>query len=353
MNYGCIGTLRWLFLLGVFLGLASGCGYKNSPIPPQQVVPQPISDLLYRADDKGVQLSWSYPVKTIKGSALDDISSFALYQAEIPLEEYCRTCPIPFGEPLELDGGSPLDGKVRRKAGYELTMLRPGYKYFFKVRSRTSWWADSDDSNIITFVWFQPAAAPEGLTAIPGDRQITLQWLPVTMLTDGSAVATAVKYQVLRSAGGKGFDRLGEPVAATGFVDRQVKNGKQYSYTVRSMMVLQDELVSGGTSEAVSATPMDLTPPVSPTGVTVVQTAVGNKIFWDKVAAEDIGGYLIYRRAADRDNYELVGKVDADHSLFVDADAGENVRYYYAVTSVDRAVPPNESNRSKEATVRH
>ena len=353
MRNGWVGKLQWLLLLGVFFACTGGCGYKNAPIPPQKVVPEPIKDLLYKADDKGVQLSWSYPVKTIKGTPLDDISSFELYQAEIPLEEYCRTCPIPFGEPLELDGGSPFDGNVRRKAGYALTMLRPGYKYFFKVRSRTSWWADSDDSNIVTFVWFQPAAAAEGVMAIPGDRQITLQWQPVTMLTNGREAAAALKYQVLRRSGNKGFRTLGEPVAATEFVDRQVNNGTQYAYAVQSLMVLQDELVNGATSATVTAVPVDLTPRGSPTGVNAVQTAVGVKIFWDKVDAGDIGGYQVYRRAADRDDYELLGKVDAEHALFVDATAGDNMRYYYAVTAIDKATPPNESNMSQEATLRY
>ncbi len=354
MRSGCIAKLQWLLPLGVFLAFTQGCGYKNSPIPPQQVVPEPISDLLYRTDDKGVQLSWSYPVETIKGAPIDDISSFALYQAEIPLEEYCSTCPIPFGEPLELDGGSTVDGKVRRKASYELTMLRPEHKYFYKVRSRTSWWADSDDSNIVTFVWFQPAAAPEGLTALPGDRQITLQWQPVTMLTDGTEAGAAMRYQVLRSARGKGFSTLGEPLSATEFVDRQVNNGVQYSYVVQSLMVLQNELVNGGTSEPAAATPVDLSPPLSPTGVTVVQTGVGIKVFWDRVEGGGIGGYQVYRRAADRDSYELVGRVDADLTLFVDAaGAGDNVRYYYAVTAIDTAMPPNESEKSQEASLRH
>ena len=65
---------RWLergagiFLLGMFLLLINGCGLKTPPVPPQGVVPEAITDLLYQVNDKGVQLSWSYPVRTINGS---------------------------------------------------------------------------------------------------------------------------------------------------------------------------------------------------------------------------------------------------------------------------------------------
>ena len=353
MKNRSLGRVAGLAVLGIFLLLSSSCGFKNAPIPPQSVVPTAISDLLYQTNDTGVRLSWSYPVKTINGSPLDNIASFALYQAEVPLEDYCGTCPVPFGEPLQIDGGSPIDGKIRKKADYELSLLRPGYKYFVKVRSRTSWWADSADSNIVSFVWYQPAAAPQGVTATPGDGQISLSWQPVTVLTDGSPVTTAMQYRVLRSTSEKDFEPLGKPVATTEYVDRRVQNGLRYFYTIQSMMVFKDALINGGISEDVSATPIDLVPPTSPLGVTVVRTGTGTKVFWERSDAADIGGYRVYRRAADRDNYELLAEVDKDSTLYVDTEAKEDVRYYYAITAIDRATPPNESNKSKEATLRH
>lgn len=353
MKYGFVGQLKVVLVLGFYLLVMGGCGYKNQPVPPASVVPKAISNLLYKLDEQGVHLSWSYPVKNIRGAALDDISSFELYQAEIPIEDYCASCPIPFGEPLELDGGSPIDGKVRRKASYDSSFLRPGHKYFFKVRSRTSWWADSADSNIITFVWSQPAAAPAGVTATPGDGQVSLQWQPVASFADGSAVGNDIKYQVRRSTGGKDFVRQGELVSATNYIDRQVLNGLRYFYTVQSVTVIKSDLVNGGISQAVGVTPMDLTPPLPPIGVTVVRTDVGNKIFWDESDASDIDAYRVYRRAANKDSYELLGEVEPEFTLFVDSKASDKVRYYYAVTAIDLATPPNESQKSKEATVRY
>lgn len=342
-----------LLSLGFCLLLLNGCGYKNAPIPPQSVVPTPITDLLYETNQEGVRLSWSYPVGTISGRSLDSIALFELYLAEVALDDYCDTCPIPFGDPIEIDGGSPIDGKTRKKADYALSLLRPGYKYFVKVRSRTSWWADSDDSNIISFVWYQPATAPQEVKAIPGDGQVSLSWQPVTTLTDGSTVTTAMQYQVLRSADGTNFQPLREPIATPQYVDRQVRNGLQYFYTIQSMMVYKEELINGGVSEPVAVTPVDLAPPVSPLAVTVVETGVGIKIFWQESDAADLGGYRIYRRAADTDNYELLGEVSAENTLFVDTTAKKDMAYYYAITAIDQAKPPNESNKSQEATLRY
>jgi hypothetical protein len=340
-----------VFFVGAALLLAGGCGFKNKPVPPDAVVPQAIDDLRYTTNDKGVQLTWSYPVRTIRGSVIDDISSFELFRAEIPLADYCPSCPIPFTEPIGVSGGSPMDGKTRRKVTYDSFLLRPGHKYFYKVRSRTSWFADSADSNIITFVWFEPAIAPGAVTAKPGDRQVTLTWQPVAMKT--GAKDMVVKYQVLRGAGGKEFTKIGEPLAATSYIDRQVSNGQKYFYTVQTLTVYKDELAEGGVSKEVEALPVDLTPPPSPTGVTAVQTAAGIKVFWERSDAPDLAGYKVYRRTAEKDSYEMIGTVAPEYTLFVDAKASESVRYYYAITALDGATPANESSKSKEVTVRY
>ena len=353
MNPRFSARLIQLLFLGFSLSWLIGCGYKNAPIPPQSVVPTSIRDLLYETNEEGVRLSWSYPVRTISGTSLESIASFEMYLAEVALEDYCGTCPIAFGDPIEIDGGSPVDGTIQKKTEYQLSLLRPGYKYFVKVRSRTSWWADSEDSNILTFVWYQPATAPQEVQATPGDGQVNLSWQPVTTLTDGSKVTMAMQYQVLRSADGKAFQALREPVAANQFVDRQVRNGLQYFYTIQSMMVYQEELINGGISEPVAVTPIDLAPPASPLAVTVVETGVGIKIIWEKSAAADLGGYRVYRRAADMDKYELLGEVSVEDTLFVDKTAKKDLPYYYAITAIDQGKPANESDKSKEATLRY
>jgi len=341
-----------VFLLGASL-LVGGCGYKNSPVPPEYVVPEAINDLLYTVNEKGVQLTWSYPVKNVIGAAIDGVDRFDLYRAVVPVEEYCGTCPIPFSEPIDVDGGASIDGKIRQKATYESSLLRSGHKYFFKVQSRTSWLAASADSNIVSFIWFQPVAPPQNLVTEPGDREISLSWQPVSTHLDGTAVENPVKYQVLRSDGGKDYVKIGEPLDGLSYVDQQVLNSKKYFYTIQSMMDYKGEFVEGGVSKAVSSTPLDLTPPLVPTGVTAVRTDVGIKIFWDKSSEDDIGAYRVYRRDADRDDYQMIGKVEPQYTLFVDAKASDNKRYYYAVTAFDTTTPPNESGKSREATIRY
>ncbi len=339
-----------LLLVGaLFFG---GCGYKTLPVPPENIVPKAIEDLRYSVDEKGVILTWSYPVETIKETDLTDVASFEVYRAVVSIDSYCATCPIPFGEPIVVPGGM-ISKDGRRKGTYESALLRSGEKYFFKVRSRTSWWAASADSNIVTFVWHMPAKAPEGLQAIGGDHSVRLQWQPATQLMDGQKLDLPVQYQVLRSLDGNAFAELGVAGKETNYTDNSVQNGQKYFYKIQSVFQVDGNVVGGGMSEVTTAVPVDLTPPEAPTGVTVVATSNGFKVFWENSPANDLQGYHVYRRAADQKKKERIGDVEAIYTIYEDNTVSADGQFYYSVTAYDRTKPANESKSSAEVTVRH
>lgn len=340
-----------LLLVGALL-FAGGCGFKNYPVPPESVVPKPIEDLRYIVDEKGVNLTWSYPIQTVKGTDVLDISSFELFRAVVPLEEYCEGCPIPFGEAQVLPGGITGE-ETRRQGSYQTSLLRSGHKYFFKIRSRTSWWASSSDSNIVSFIWHTPTMAPEGVKVQVGDGKITVRWSPVTAYMDGRKVDMPVQYQVLRSRGGQGFEAIGEPVAGTEYIDRQVNNNQKYFYKVQSVLLFKENIIGGSTSEELDAVPVDLTPPLPPAGVAVISIEKGIKVFWEKSTENDVAGYRIYRRAANQENPVRIGETKGATTSFSDEHVPADIRVYYSVTAFDKSQPANESELSREATLRH
>lgn len=342
------GTL----ILGAALLATGGCGYKTPPVPPATVVPHAIEDLRYTIGEDKVQLSWSYPTKNIKGSDISEVSSFHLYSAEVPLEDYCSTCPIPFAEPLEVAGGQTVVEGKRRVATYDYDVLQPGNKYFFKVQSQTGWWITSGDSNIVTFVWHLPSVAPTGLSASAADSSVELSWQPVTSRRDGQPLTTEVVYQVLRRTGTAEYSRIGKPVKDTSYVDSAVVNGRQYSYQVQSVQQFDADLVYGGISEEITVTPVDTTPPPPPEGVMAVATDSGIRVVWEFSSAEDVAAYRIYRRA-EGGSFALVGTVKVPGTSFIDTKVSEDVIYYYAVTAVDSSSAANESAKSEEATPRY
>jgi fibronectin type 3 domain-containing protein len=102
----------------------------------------------------------------------------------------------------------------------------------------------------------------------------------------------------------------------------------------------------------ITATPVDKTPPLPPIGVTAVETSSGIKVFWDRSDDTDVAGYRIYRRLADKKVPTFLGEVSSTYTLFVDANVPKGVRVYYSVTAFDRSKPANESDQSREATIR-
>ena len=333
-------------LISLSMGLLA-CGYKDKPVSPQQIVPMPIKDLSYQLSDKGATLSWAYPTETVSGKAVSSISSFDLYRAVVPIESYCDTCPIPFLAPVSLDGGS-LPDKGGRTGSYQEPILRPGNMYFYKIRSKTSWWSESADSNVISFLLITPAGAPMGLSAQAVDGKVQLTWKPVQLNQDGSSLAQPVRYQVYRKTGEAGFAKLGAPVETGNFTDAHVINGTQYSYQVRALSVYKEGTVDGGISEAVNATPVDKNAPPAPEKPQVIATDVGVKVFWNHSQAEDLTGYRIYRRSAQEQTAKLVGQVNLPYNMFIDKSAKPGVVYYYSISSVDGEQPANESRRTSE-----
>ncbi len=335
-----------LFLL-VALG---GCGFKTLPVAPQTVVPVPITDLRYELSEKGVTLFWSYPIETVSGKDISTINNFILYRAVVPMDSYCETCPIPFGSPIDLPGGS-LQSEGKKVATYEATLLRPGNLYFFKVRSKTGWLAESADSNLVSFVWEIPAMAPQGLTATITGSRVELAWHPVTAHVDGTPITETLEYQVSRSVGGASFVNIGKPVKETGFVDTSARTGHKYLYKVQAMSVYDKGMVGGGVSEAVVATPVDKTAPAPPLHVQAIRTGAGIKIIWDRVAEADLKGYRVYRRVSGGAR-SLIGEVEGALTSYEDRHLPVGTsRLFYSVSSIDRSEPANESVRSPEAMV--
>lgn len=339
------GSLVLVMLLTASL---AGCGFKDRPVPPQQVLPTAIQDLQVEADEHGAVLTWTYPAKTVRGHKLEEISSFKLFRADVRAESYCPTCPTPYDDPISVPGGGlPPDG--HRTATYRLSDLQPGHLYFFKVRSSGGWWIESQDSNEVSLTWQAPPAPPQGVSVTAGDGRNVVQWQEA--IPSGAAKATVpIRYQLYRGVDGGALSKLGEPVSGHTFTDTAVENGREYAYQVQAIAAGDHSKIKSGVSSIVQARPVDLTPPPVPTSVEGLQTSVGVKLFWPQVQAADLAGYRVYRRTSAMAQPVLVGTVLLPSNLYTDATAPK-ATLFYSVTSFDTQSTANESNRSAEVRI--
>lgn len=326
----------------------SGCGRMTPPIPPQDAVPAPITDLISHQEGNKIVLNWGIPKRTTAGSKLPQIESFLISRAVVPEKDYCPGCPVSFTSTIELPLDKALKDSKGRKARYSETLLRPEHRYIYEVRTKAGWRLVSAESNQTSFLWLSPPEAPTGLQAVAGDQQVTLAWQAVHKLVNGSPLNDGLRYRVYRGNTADNLKLVGEPVEKSSYTDVGLFNGRTYYYKVLGELKRGNDLIKGLASSVVSARPHDLTPPPPPRNLTVVKVAGGVKLLWERTMVSDIAGYKIYRRLSGG-KLSLIGQVDVSQGSFIDKNppAGQT-SWYYAVTAFDRAQPPNESPYSQE-----
>ena len=238
----------------------SGTGAVSSIAATPVAVPAPPSGLTAAAGDAQVTLSWTDP-----GNATID-----KYQ-------------------LSSDGGTSfadIAGSDADTASHTVTGLTNGTEYSFALRA-----ANASGDGAVSSIAATPRAAvagvpaaPVGLSATPGDAQVTLSW------TDPGD-ATIDNYQ-LSSDGGTSFaDIAGSGADTTGHIVTGLTNGTAYTLALRAVNGSGTGAVSSiaATPVAVPAPPSGLTAAAGDAQVTLSWTDPGNATI-DKYQLSSDGG---------------------------------------------------------------
>ena len=123
-------------LLGLLL--ATGCGVKSQPIPPQQAIPERIVGLEAGSVKNGVLLSWERPDRTAGGGKLRDLGSFDVDRADAT-GDFQSLVQIPVTDRDRF--------QQQRKFTYIDTTAEVGHRYRYEVISSTTDNYRSDPSN--------------------------------------------------------------------------------------------------------------------------------------------------------------------------------------------------------------
>jgi cytochrome b involved in lipid metabolism len=167
-----------------------------------------------------------------------------------------------------------------------------------------------------------PPAAPTGLVAVAGDTQVSLSW---------SGPADAATYQVFRGATLVGT-QAGTTTVVTGLA-----NLATYSFTVKAVDAAGNISLA---STAVSATPVDRTPPAAPTGLVAVAGDAQVSLSWSGPA--DAATYQVFRGAT------LVGTQAGTTKVVTGLPNG--ISYTFTVKAVDAAGNASLASTAASAT---
>lgn len=172
-----------------------------------------------------------------------------------------------------------------------------------------------------------PPGAPTGLTAAPGNAQISLAW---------NASAGATGYRVKRSTRTGGpYGTVAMVPGLTAHVDAGLVNGAAYSYVVTA----ENAGGESGPSNQASATPTLGPPP--PTGLSALAGDMRVALAWE--AAGGATSYNVKRSTAPGGPFATVATGVAA-TAHTDPGLANGTRYYYVVTGANAGGEGGPSN---------
>ena len=222
-----------LLLLLLTLTLC-GCGKKGALIPPESLVPAPVTNLALAQQGDLFQASWSAPVKEEGGSRLKDLAGFLLFRRVLlPAGQDCDDCPGAYAERARID----LDYlREARRVGdlflFDDRDLKLGVSYQYKVRSFTKDGTQSRDSNRAHRTAVTPPLPPV-LEALSSSSGVVLAFVAIP-----PEAGTLTGYNIYRSKSGEPLPLAPlnpKPVTSNNYEDTALLVGVHYSYAVRTV----------------------------------------------------------------------------------------------------------------------
>jgi hypothetical protein len=348
-----------LVALGGALVALTACGRAGAPVSPERVSPQPATDLSAVVVDRAVEIAWTMPNRRADNARLRDLAVMHVFRAEDDgagdpkpalvskgrVAGYAEVATVRMVDPAPALIGGGRVTLVDRAA------MTPGRRYTYVVLAEDARGHVSPPSPRFSIALIASPVEPSDVRAVPGDREVRVEWRPPARLRDGASVDGPLVYEILRSAGPDAPPAVVAATAsgATSYVDRNLDNERPYAYMVRALRAARGSVARGPASAAVTATPIDTTAPETPTDLVGIPSEGTVRLVWMPSPDPDVGRYIVYR-GRDGAGLERVGSTATPGTTFVDRDVPAG-RWRYAVSAQDGSSRANESARSVEVTV--
>jgi hypothetical protein len=339
--------------------LLAACGRAGAPVAPERVTPVPPSQVSAVVDSGAIEVAFATPQRRADGTRLRDLTMLRVFRTEddgagepkpamLDRRRIAGYTEVAAVRPGEAAPDTTADGRL---TVLDRRGLTPGRRYSYVVVADDARGHVSPPSERVSAFMIAAPAAPDGLQATPGDREVRLAWRPSQTMSDGSAATPGIVYQVLRAPAPDGeLDVVTVTGAgATTFVDRGLDNERAYVYAIRALRTSRGTLARSEPSARATATPLDMTPPRPPTELVAVPSQGTVRLVWIGSPDPDAGRYIVYR-GRNGGALERVGSTMAPGTTFTDRDVPAG-QWRYAVSAQDSSSRANESARSAEVTV--
>ena len=354
-------ALVWVILAAAAGLHAAGCGKKGPPLPPIRILPRPAQNVhvrqvgadvlldatvsLNRTDDTPlgpearVQIMRMRPSPTLKPSNVSVRYLMTVFQRQATVVASVAVSGHFVYHDRSVLGDAPAAGAGAPAAAPP--------RYLYAVQLVDGHGQSSALSAVQEILLAPPPAMPLRLKVETAEGEVRLAW------ESGAPDAKGELFNVYRRPGAQDEEPLvplnTAPLSERTYVDTRFTYGETYRYSVRALLQPPPPLRESVPCDEVEVLPLDVFPPKAPTGLVAAVEGQAIKLYWFPNSEPDLHGYRAYRREA-KGEYRLIGEVGAAETSFADTTAARGVRYYYEVTALDGATPPNESPRSAEVS---
>ena len=256
---GLANGTQYSFQIRAVVGTTNGTESATVTATPAAAPAAP-TGLTATAGDAEIALSWANP----------DDSAIDKYQ-------YRQGT----GSPVVWGSWTDIGSSGATTTAHTVASLTNGTEYSFQIRAADGT-ANSAASNTATAtpVAAGAPAAPTGLTATPGDGEVSLTWT-----NPGNNAITGYQYRIWNRNWGAWTTLSGAGAGSTGFTLSPLTNGEEHRFQLRAIA----GALLGAASAAVSAIPGS--GPAAPTGLRAVPGSGQVTLYWTNPGDSDISRY--------------------------------------------------------------
>jgi fibronectin type 3 domain-containing protein len=239
------------------------------------------------------------------------------------------------------NSGPYLQVATPSSAGFLDSSLTNGSTYFYVVSAVSAAGESGNSPQVsakpVAATQPQVPSSPGGLTALPGNAEVTLTW---------STVLNATSYNVKRSTTSSGPYAQIATASTTGYADATLTNGKTYFYVVSA---------SNSAGESANSTPVSAKPtaatqtqvPAAPQGLAATAGDARVTLTWSTVL--EATSYHLKRATTSGGPYnQLAAPLSTGYT---DTAVANGTTYYYVVSALGSAGEgPNSSQSSAKPT---
>lgn len=349
----------WRFLGGLLLVVGMlGCGRRGAPVPPRPATPAAVGALRAELVGSGILLSWNRPTRNEDGSPLTNLLEYRLFRAVGPTATREARGGPTFSLLATVRADQPENAVVQdnqyafRDDGGSAGFT-PGLRYSYRLQAVNRRGVAGAQSAEVSLDFTLAPPPPVSLAAVAGDGVVNLTWKPPEAPIPPGA-PTPRGYNIYRGLQPEVYGsqpiNVG-PIVETQFRDTAVQNETTYYYVVRSAGGDRPPWRESAKSNEVSGTPIDLTPPAPPQGLTAIPALGLVSLSWNANPEPDLLGYLIYRRQPPSLTWVRLTESPVESTTFTDRAVRSGATYLYTITAVDRSSRRNESAPSVEVSV--